>query len=84
MFGVPIEGPTKIFCDNEALVKNCYPSESMLNKKHPSIAYNRVREALAATTCRVSKEDTGTNLSDFFTKILDIVIRNKLLDLFNY
>ena len=23
MFGVPIEGPTNIFCDNEAVYKNC-------------------------------------------------------------
>jgi hypothetical protein len=23
MFGIPIEGPTDVFCDNEAVTKNC-------------------------------------------------------------
>ena len=70
MFRVPIEGPTNIFCDNEAVYKNCSIPESTLRKKHHSIAYHRNREAVAAMTCRIAKEDTKTNLSDLFTKIL--------------
>ena len=38
MFGVPIEGPTNIFCDNEAVYKNCSIPESTLRKKHHSTA----------------------------------------------
>ncbi len=57
MFGIPIEGPTNVFCDNEAVTKSAIHSESMLKKKHNSIAYHRTREAVAAETIRVTKED---------------------------
>ncbi|KAI2504499.1 hypothetical protein MHU86_9998 [Fragilaria crotonensis] len=56
MFGVPVEGPTNVFCDNEAVYKNTSLPESTLKKKHHSIAYHRCREAVAAQTVRVAKE----------------------------
>ena len=34
VFGVPIDGPTKMFCDNEAVTNNCLYPTSMLKKKH--------------------------------------------------
>ncbi|GFH50714.1 hypothetical protein CTEN210_07190 [Chaetoceros tenuissimus] len=37
MMGVPIEGPTHIFCDNEAVYKNSSIAHSTLKKKHNSI-----------------------------------------------
>ena len=33
MFGVPIEGPTNIYCENEAVCRNCSTPESTLKKK---------------------------------------------------
>ena len=84
MFGFPIEGPTNIFCNNEAVYKNYSIPESTLRKKHHSIAYHRNREAVADMTCRIAKEDTKTNLSDLFTKILPCVTREELLDRFMY
>ena len=84
MFGVDIDGPTNVFCDNEAVTKNCSIPESTLKKKHHSINYHRNREAVAAGTIRIAKEDTKTNLSDIFTKILPAFIRNALLDKFMY
>ena len=38
MFGVPIEGPTNVFCDNESVINNVSKPESVLKKKHHSIA----------------------------------------------
>jgi hypothetical protein len=70
MFGIPIDGPTNVFCDNEAVVKNASVPESTLKKKHNAIAYHRVREAIAAGTIRISKEHTSTNVADIFTKLL--------------
>jgi hypothetical protein len=70
MMGVAIDGPTSIFCDNEAVVKNTTMPESTLKKKHNSIAYHRVREALAAQFVRIAKEDGETNLADGLTKCL--------------
>ena len=84
MFGVPIEGPTNVFCDNEAVCKNSIRPESVLSKKHHSIAYHRNREAVAAGTMRVSKEGTDTNLSDLFTKVMPAPKRNDLLDKWTY
>jgi hypothetical protein len=84
MFGVPIEGPTNVFCDNEAVCKNTTKPESVLNKQHHSISYHRGREAVAAGTIRVSKEGTHTNLSGLFTKTMAAPKRENLLDKFTY
>ena len=84
MFGVPIEGPTNIFCDNGAVCANTTGPESTLTKKHHSIAYHRSREAVAANTVRVSKEHTLTNLADIFTKTMAAPKREGLLDRFTY
>jgi hypothetical protein len=70
MMGVPIDGPTNVFCDNQAVVINASIPESTLKKKHNSIAYHRCREAAAAGTIQVAKEPTATNIADAFTKLL--------------
>jgi hypothetical protein len=84
MFGVPIEGPTNVFCDNEAVTKNSIFPESTLKKKHNSIAYHRTREAVAAGTIRVTKEDGKTNLADVLTKPLPQATKDFLCDRFMY
>ena len=80
MFGVPLSGPTNMYCDNEAVFKNASNPTSMLRKKHHSISYHRCREAVAAGTVRVAKEGTKTNLADIFTKLMAATTRNALLD----
>jgi hypothetical protein len=85
MFGVPIDGPTNIFCNNGAVCANTTQPKSTLTKKHHSIAYHRSsREAVAAGTVRVSKEHTSTNLADIFTKTMPAPKREELLDSFTY
>jgi glycerate-2-kinase len=76
MFGVPIDGPN-VLCDNEAVRKNTTKPESVLNKKHHSIAYHRGREVIAT-------EGTGTNVSDLSTKRVAAQKRDDLLDKFTY
>lgn len=80
MFGVLIEGLTNIFCNNQNVNKNCSIPEFTLRKKNHYIAYHQNREAVAAMTCPISKEDTKTNLSELFTKILSGVTREELID----
>jgi hypothetical protein len=70
MFGIPLNGPTTMFCDNNSVCNNCRTPTSTLNKKHNSICYHRVREAVAADKIRMAKEPTESNLADLFTKIL--------------
>ena len=82
MFGVPIDGPTSIFCDNKAVYQNTVVPDSTLSKKHHSIAYHRCREAVTAKTIQVAKEGTENNFADLFTKIMSSTRRVFLLDRF--
>jgi hypothetical protein len=40
MFGVPIDGPANVFCDNCGVVKNVSIPESTLLKRHNAINYH--------------------------------------------
>ena len=82
MLGVPLEGPTNMFCDNESVFKNALILDSTLKKKHTSICYHHCREAVASRTVWVAKEGTLTNLSDLFTKPLSQASREAILDHF--
>ena len=84
MLGVPIEGPTYMFCDNEAVYKNSSKPESILCKKHHIIAYYMCPEVVAARICRITKEYTETNLADIFTKVMPRPRREQLLNFFTY
>jgi hypothetical protein len=70
MFGVPIDGPTNLYVDNESVVLNSTHPESTLKKKHNAIAYHRVCEAVAPGTIRIAHESSETNLADLLTKSL--------------
>jgi hypothetical protein len=70
MFGVPIDGPANVFCDNGSVVNNTTLPESTEQKKNNAICYHRVREVVASGTIQVAKEGTKTNLADLCTKIL--------------
>jgi hypothetical protein len=79
MFGIPMEGATSIFCDNESVVKNTAYSESTLKKKHLSIAYHRCREAVAAGFVRIGHIAGEVNPADVLTKLLPGPRLRKLL-----
>jgi hypothetical protein len=68
MMGVPIEGPTRVKCDNMSVVNNTTAPESMLKKKSNAIAYHYVREAVASNVIRISYEPSKSNLADVLTK----------------
>jgi hypothetical protein len=78
MFGIPIDGPTSVLCDNNSVVINSSVPHSTLNKKHCAICYHRTREAVAAKTIRIAKEDTHENLADMLTKPLPTVTKRYL------
>jgi hypothetical protein len=80
LFGVPLLGPASVLCDNQGVVKNTSIPESTLTKKHNSINYHIVREAVAMGMIRVGKEDTETNLADLLTKVLSQPRREKLIN----
>jgi len=70
MFGVPLEGPTNMFVDKSSVVLNATVPSSTLKKKHNSIAYHRIREAIVALIIRIGEVNGKKNLADMFTKPL--------------
>ena len=52
-FGMTVEGPAEVFCDNMSVVKDFSIPTSALNKRHNDICYRRVREAQAAGILQV-------------------------------
>jgi hypothetical protein len=84
MFGVPLDGPTDVFCDNNSVVISVQLPETTLHKKHNAIAYHRSREAVAAGMIRIAKEDTLTNLADPLTKQLGSPQRDALFGKWMY
>jgi hypothetical protein len=70
MMGVPIDGATKIYCDNESVVKTTTRPEATLTKKHNQINYHRCREAQAAGHVKVAWIDGKDNLADVLTKVV--------------
>ena len=67
-FGVPVKGPTILFCDNESVVKNASVPHSQLKKKHVALAYHCVREAIAAGIVELHHIPGMLNYSDILSK----------------
>ena len=84
MFGVPLQGPASVLCDNQGVVLNTSVPASALSKKHNAINYHAVREAVTAGILRVGKEDSNTNLADPFTKTLPQKRRYELFSCITY
>ena len=70
MMGIPLNGPTSVFCDNQSVVKNTTAPESVLKKHHNVIAYHRAREAQAAGFIHVAWENGEINIADLLMKLM--------------
>ena len=84
MFGVPIDEPTDIFCNNESVYNNMPTPESQLRQKHHSISYHMAREVVEIRACCITKEDTSKHLADLFTKLLPRPRREYIMNKFTY
>ena len=84
MFGVPIDGPADVLCDNMSVVNNTTLVNSKLHKKHNSLAYHAVRWAVAARILRIGKIHTKENISDALTKLLTADDRDYLFGNWTY
>ena len=79
MFGVPIEGPANVHCNNQRVVQNTSPLEPTLSQRHNAINCHAVHEACAAGITRVAEEPTKTDLADPFMKPLSRLLQEQLL-----
>ena len=68
MFGIPIDGPATLLCDNKLVVTNSSVPVSVLNKRNNDICHHQVREAQAAQTIRVAWIPGEMNVSDLLSK----------------
>ena len=75
MMGVPIDGPTSVFCDNKLVVASTYVPTSTLSKNHLGIYYHAVREAVAEGIHRISHIAGEFNLANILTKILMAAVK---------
>lgn len=57
VFSLPVDAPTNVYCDNEAVTKNCSIPELMLKKKHHAIAYHHNYEAITTSTIRIVNKE---------------------------
>ena len=72
MMGVPLDGPTNIFCDNESVVKSSVNPVTKIKKKHVSITFHKCRDSLAAGIINVFFQKSLDSLADLFTKVLPV------------
>jgi hypothetical protein len=70
MMGIPCEGPTYVYGDNQSVLFNTTIPESTLKKKTQSIAYHFVREGAAKDEWRTAYVNTHFNPADLLTKPL--------------
>jgi hypothetical protein len=68
MFGIPIDGPCNVFCDNKSVATNASTTTSTLKKKHNAFAYHCIREAGAAQVLRITKLHTSENFANLLIK----------------
>ena len=67
--GIPVEGPTWIYGDNQSVLANT-TTDSTLKKKSQSIAYHFVCEGVPRDEWRTSYVNTHDNEADLLTKQL--------------
>jgi hypothetical protein len=70
MFGVPIDGPSWMFGDNQSVVTSSTLPYSTLSKRWNALSYHRIREAIAAGYIRYEHIPGVENVADILTKAL--------------
>ena len=70
MMGIPIDGPSWLFGDNQSVITSSTIPKSTLNKRHNALSYHRVRESIAFGIIHYLHVDGKNNPSDVLTKFL--------------
>ena len=69
--GVPLDGPSWLFGDNQSVVTSSTIPHSKLSKRWNALSYHRVREAIAGSIIRFHYVRSEENPADILTKALD-------------
>ena len=77
MMGIPVDGPTYIYGDNQSVLSNTTIPDSILKNKSQSIAYHFFREGVARDEWKTAYISTNDNESDLLTKVLPSGVKRK-------
>ena len=78
--GVPLDGPSWMFGDNQSVITNSTIPHSRLSKRWNALSYHRVRESIAAGYVRFHFIDSKQNPADVLTKPMDYTSAWPLLE----
>ena len=70
MMGIPINGKSWLFGENQSVITSSTIPKSTLNKRHNALSYHRVRECIAMGIINLLHVDGKNNPSDVLTKFL--------------
>ena len=79
MFGVLINGPARIICDNKPVVMNTSLANSVLKMKHCAVAHGKVKSAIACGIALVYYEKSDSNIADLLTNVFPYSKREKMV-----
>jgi hypothetical protein len=66
--GVEVKGKTRVFGDNESMIKSSTLPHSVLSKRHNALSYHRVREAIASDMMSLHHIPGEMNPADILSK----------------
>jgi hypothetical protein len=66
--GMPVDGPSWMFGDNQSVITSSTIPHSLLSKRHNALSYHRVREAIARKIFYFCKIEGNQNPADCLTK----------------
>ena len=69
MFGVLLDGPSNVMCDNQGVVNNMSFPQYTLGEKCDAVNYHFLYKSAVSGIMRVGKEDMETNLADIMPKV---------------
>ena len=70
MFGIPVDGPSYVYGDNQSMLANTKMPKSTLKKKSQIIYFNFLCKVSAADERRTTYINTLLNVADLMTKPL--------------
>ena len=83
--GVPVNKTSYMFGDNESVVNSSNNMYSKLTKRHKTLSYNRIREAIASGYIKFHYIPGKLNLVDILSKHWSYsVVKELLITLFHF
>ena len=78
--GVNVDTASAVYGDNLGIIQNATIKDSLLKKKHVTISYHKVREAVAVGIISPIKIASAEIFADCLTKSLPIANHNRLIN----